>query len=245
MEQLCDREQLDIGRKGVRIPQGTTGGRLSSLYLDHGNGYINIWLCDKLHVPTYEPTAREEACMGHDPKVNFLVLVLYECYLKYKVLLRKTEQRVFRSSLRICQSKPEIISNQIIKAKHQIQVIGSSIFYFYIPLICLFLVFSDKFSPCSPGWSPALPALASWILESRFRHQGNQIPSQHEKKIIHLKAALTEWFIKNLARANEMVQEIQEPAFNHGSGCGKEQIPTSCLQQQQQRGCTRPHTLDK
>lgn len=244
MEQLCDREQLDIGRRGVRIPRGTTGGRLSNLYLDHGNGYINLWLCDKLHVPTCEHTAREEACMGHDPNVNFLVLVLYWCYLKYKVLLEKTEQRLFRSSLRICQSKPEIISNQIIKAKHQIQVIGSSIFSFIYSLICLFLVFSDKFSPCSPGWSPALPALASWIRESRFRCQGNQIPSQHETKIIYLKAALTQWFIKNLARANKMAQEIQVPAFNHWSGCGKEQIPTSCLQQQQ-HGCTRPHTLDK
>lgn len=143
MEQLCDREQLDIGRKGVRTPQGTTGGRLSSLYLDHGDGSINIWLCDKLHVTTCEHPAREEARMGHDPKVNFMVLVLYECYLKYKVLLGKTEQRVFRSSLCICRGNPEIISNQIIKAKHQIQVIGSSIFYLYIPLICLFLVFSE------------------------------------------------------------------------------------------------------
>lgn len=45
--------------------------------LDHGDGDINIWLCDKLHVTTCEHTAREETCMGHDPNVNFLVVVLY------------------------------------------------------------------------------------------------------------------------------------------------------------------------
>lgn len=144
MEQLCDQEQLDIGRRGVRIPRGTTGGRLSSLYLDHGDGYINLWLCDKLHVTTCEHTAREEACMGHDPNVSFLVLVLYECYLKYKVLLEKTELRLFRSSLRICQSKPEIISKLIIKAKHQIQVIGSSIFYLYILWFVCFWCFQTS-----------------------------------------------------------------------------------------------------